>query len=93
LNTPHLVPFPSNLSFNRNAAVFELPFANLSHLNHISELLQLQEQKSISLTMNSDQIHILKKQHEKRATNEPSIRFYISTDHGNLYIILLFWGN
>jgi hypothetical protein len=33
------------------------------------------------------------KQHEKRATNEPSIRFYISTDHGYRYIILLFWGN
>jgi hypothetical protein len=59
LNTPHLVPFPSNLSFSRNAVVFELPRANLSHLNHISELLQLQEQTSISSTMNSDQIHIL----------------------------------
>ena len=35
LNTPHLVPFPSNLSLRRSAAVFELPRANLSHLNHI----------------------------------------------------------
>jgi hypothetical protein len=37
LNIPHLVPFPSNLSFSRNAAVFELPRADLSQLNHISD--------------------------------------------------------
>ena len=79
-NTPHLVPFPSNLSFSRNAAVFELPCANLSHLNHISELLPLQEQTSISSTMKSDQIHMLLNNMKKdQPANHPFASTYLLT--------------
>ena len=87
LHTPHLVPFPSHLSLSRNAAVFELPRANLSRLNHISELLQLQEKTSISSTMNGDQIHILLN-HMKN--EQPANHPFASTYLLSTAIVILF---
>jgi hypothetical protein len=87
LSTPHLVPFPSNLSLSRNAAVFELPRTNLPHLNHISELLQLQEKTSIFSTMNVDQIHILL---NNMKNEQPANHPFASTYLLSTAIVILF---
>ena len=64
LAAPHLISLHSNRSFSQTAAVFELPRGNHTHLNQVSQLLRLQEQISVSSTMNGDQIQALLRSHK-----------------------------
>jgi hypothetical protein len=62
LAAPHLISYPTNRSFNENAAVFDLPRSYHSHLKEVSELLRLQERIKVSSIINGDQIQALLKQ-------------------------------